>query len=457
MAMREGERQVAPTLAGIRRDHLARYEWAAKQIDATSVVMDVACGIGYGAWILANAGFDVWAADRDAEAIAYGRAHYDHEERISWLTLEAANVGSYPADAVVCFETIEHLEDPMSLLKALPRSIRTLLASVPNEEVFPYKNYAFHHRHYTKLQFQELLARAGWRVTDWWGQEGPESEVERNVNGRTLIAVAERMSQCPPAPPPDARAGDTTPSGIEKLRETSKVLAPQHVAIVGLGPSCAEYLRFTRGLGSRAKLADEIWTINSLGDILLCDRIFHMDDVRIQEIRAKAAPQSNIAAMLEWLKRHPGPIYTSRAHPEYPGMVAFPLEDVVNALGYGYFNNTAAYAIAFAVYIGVKRISCYGMDFTYPDSHDAEKGRGCVEFWLGQAAARGIKITVPRASSLLDAMHPELYGYDTVDVKFDRAGDRVKVTMTERERIPTAEEIEARYDHSVHPNPLVEG
>jgi hypothetical protein len=43
-----------------------------------------------------------------------------------------------------------------------------------------------------------------------------------------------------------------------------------------------------------------------------------MDDVRIQEIRAAARPESNIATMLGWMRKHPGPIYTSRLHPDYP-------------------------------------------------------------------------------------------------------------------------------------------
>jgi hypothetical protein len=55
-----------------------------------------------------------------------------------------------------------------------------------------------------------------------------------------------------------------------------------------------------------------------------------------------------------------------------------------------YFNSTAAYAVAYAIHMGVKKISVFGMDFTYPNAHDAEKGRACVEFWLGIA---------PRAAS----------------------------------------------------------
>lgn len=235
---------------------------------------------------------------------------------------------------------------------------------------------------------------------------------------------------------------------------------PNHVAILGLGPSLSQYMSLARGMGGRSAYCDEVWAINGLGDVFTCDRIFHMDDVRIQEIRAAAAPDSNIAKMLKWMKKHPGPIMTSRAHPDYPGLVEFPLEELINNLGFAYLNNTAAYAVAYAIHIGVKKISCHGMDFTYPDAHDAERGRGCVEYWLGFAKARGIQISTGSASSLLDACVPweeKLYGYDTVDVKIsEREGsDKYAVTFSEKSVLPTAAEIEDRYDHSAHPNRLM--
>jgi len=65
--MQEGERQVAPQLNGIRRDHVERYLWAARQLGASCRVVDFACGIGYGAKILAEAGHQVVGFDRDAE------------------------------------------------------------------------------------------------------------------------------------------------------------------------------------------------------------------------------------------------------------------------------------------------------------------------------------------------------------------------------------------------------
>lgn len=233
------------------------------------------------------------------------------------------------------------------------------------------------------------------------------------------------------------------------------------VAILGLGPSLGQYVELTKRLGSRAKLCDETWGINAVGDVIRCDRVIHMDDVRVQERRAAAAPESNIAAMLQWMRTHPGPIYTSVPHPDYPGTVAYPLQDVVRDLRTIYFNSTAAYAVALAIHMKATRIMCFGMDFTYPDAHDAEKGRACVEFWLGVASARGIAVEAPTVSTLLDACYPpeaRYYGYDMVNVR--RSGP-VGETVFEFEpkpddETPTADEIEARYDHSRHPNALVE-
>jgi SAM-dependent methyltransferase len=434
--MRDGERQVSPTLEGIRRDHVARYEWASNYLPAGGEVIDFACGIGYGSKILAEIGRTVRAYDIDAEAIAYGNEHYAHPS-LERIQADGANPPAmHKADAAVCFETIEHIEDPRALLKALRESADTLLASVPNEDVMPYEFapgmvYAYHFRHYTKGQFAALLNECGWTPVEWFGQEGTESDVEQNNEGRTLIAVCKRGAFIEPP-----------------QEETS----PQHVAIVGLGPSCDQYLEITKRIGGRHKLCDETWAINALGDVFACDLVFHMDDVRIQEVRAKAKPESNIATMVDWLKCSPVPVVTSRKHPDYPALVEFPLEDVLNNLGHDYFNNTAAYAIAFAIHIGVKKISLFGMDYTYPNVHDAEKGRACVEFWLGVAHARGIQLSLPKNTSLMDSMYPQasrLYGYDTLDVSFDVQQDGyLKLGFTERKELPTAEQIEKNYDHS---------
>lgn len=221
-----------------------------------------------------------------------------------------------------------------------------------------------------------------------------------------------------------------------------------HVAILGLGPSVRQFLEVTKRMGGRRAYCDEVWGINSIGDVFACDKIFHMDDARIQEIRAAARPESNIAQMLKWLKTTSVPIVTSRKHPDYPSMVEFPLQDVLNEVPEAYFNSTAAYAVAYALHVGVRKLSIFGMDFSYVDSHSAERGRGCVEFWLGLAVARGVELAMPQTTSLMDACEKfRFYGYDCVDLGIKREHDGITVTFTEKTEYPSADDIEKRYDH----------
>ncbi len=228
-----------------------------------------------------------------------------------------------------------------------------------------------------------------------------------------------------------------------------------HVVIVGLGPSAEQYVDLTKRLGGRRAFADEVWAINGMADVIQCDRVFHMDDIRVQESRADALPESNIAQMVKWLKTHPGPVITSRAHPSYPGLVEFPLQDVINNLGYAYFNGTAAYAAAYAIHLGATKISFFGCDFSYANSHHAEQGRGCLEFWIGFAAARGIQLGMADATSLLDTCDApkdpgeiKVYGYDYDHVMVEVDAGAAKISFKPREAPPTAASVEARYDHT---------
>lgn len=437
MSLLSGERQVTPNISEIRADHRNRYRWVRdNHIAPGDIVADFACGVGYGTRLLADMASGVYGFDIDDETLEYARANYAHPH-IAFIKADGncpePIVGETPYHLAVSFETIEHIQDPRPLLKAL-RSAPRLIASVPNESVMPWQREdgattAFHFRHYTKTEFAELLMECGWNPVEWHGQLGPESEVERDVYGRTLIAVCERV-EIPAAKPSTER----------------------HICILGLGYSLDQYTDQVKRAGGRSAFCDEVWAINALGNVFDCDLVFHMDDIRIQLIRAEARPASNIAAMTKWLKDSRVPVVTSRVHPDYPALVEFPLEDVLNHLGHDYFNNTAAYAIALAIHTGATKISCFGMDYSYANTHDAEKGRACVEFWLGAAHARGIEIKLPSTTTLMDSMCPKaarLYGYDTVDVGFNIEADgHLVLDFKERATLPTAAEIEANYDHS---------
>ena len=406
--------------------------------------MDAACGVGYGSNVMAKGGHTVTGIDISPNAIEFARKHWNHPRATFAKGDLSEPKGIKKSDIAVAFECIEHIKDPRPMLKALHKSASVLFGSVPNEAEFPWNpSVAHHHRHYTQGQFKSLLAECGWEVIEWYGQEGMESEVEEGPNGRTLIAKCIWGKIQNPITFAHAKPKDI----------------PKHVSIVGLGPSMDEYTNITRRQGGRHRYSDETWAINALGSVIQCDKIFHMDDVRIQEIRAKALPESNTAAMMEWMRKTDIPVITSRPHPDYPALKSFPLVEVLNEFNTGYFNSTAAYAVAYAIWIGVEKISLFGVDFTYPNAHDAEKGRACVEYWLGMASERGIRLVVPKTSTLLDALHSQaerFYGYDTLELSISQTTEgKIEIEFTEREALPTAEQVEHNYDHNKHPNALM--
>ena len=94
-------------------------------------------------------------------------------------------------------------------------------------------------------------------------------------------------------------------------------------------------------------------------------------------------------------------------------------EDVIKEVSFCYFNNTVAYALAFAIYSKVAKLYLYGIDFSYKQNlHFGEAGRSCVEFWCSVALSRGIPVEVAPRSGLLDTNVPEeekLYGYHRLD------------------------------------------
>jgi hypothetical protein len=240
------------------------------------------------------------------------------------------------------------------------------------------------------------------------------------------------------------------------------MLKPNHIAIVALGPTSAFYMDAAKKTGDRKRFADFVIAINAMGSVIHSDLVFHMDDMRIQERRAAANPAGNIAGLVEWLQGYQGRVMTARGHPDYPHLEEFPLEDVLNKFGGGYFNGTGAAALAYAIYLEPKEISLWGFDFTYPNAHKSERGRACVEYWLGRAQERGIGIRLPPSTSLMDSYEDsmsdeaKIYGYDTLKlhIALDPVTDEFKVTKTERpeDEWPSAEDVEAAYDHGKPPH-----
>jgi 2-polyprenyl-3-methyl-5-hydroxy-6-metoxy-1,4-benzoquinol methylase len=134
-------------------------------------VLDVACGTGYGAPILAAAGLKGYrGVDISAEAIAIAQSRYKVSPKISFMLGDACGlegIDDETIDVVVSFETIEHLADPRRFLAGLRRLLvpgGTLIVSTPNRAVRdPSGNLnstpanPFHFREWNTSEFTQLL------------------------------------------------------------------------------------------------------------------------------------------------------------------------------------------------------------------------------------------------------------------------------------------------------------
>lgn len=193
------------------------------------------------------------------------------------------------------------------------------------------------------------------------------------------------------------------------------MLEGKEIAIVGLGGSYSDYI----AARVNSTKFDEVWGINSIGGIIHVDRTFMMDPVSRFLDDVKAGTQTGIAQEFLLETKNKGPIYSCTLDERVPEIVEYPLTDVVSELGFAYFNNTVAYALAFAIAYNVKKINLFGIDFSYKQNiYFAEAGRACCEFWCAIALSRGIVVETARHSAFLDTNVPaneKLYGYHRLD------------------------------------------
>jgi len=192
-----------------------------------------------------------------------------------------------------------------------------------------------------------------------------------------------------------------------------KELKGKNIAIVAMGKSQLDYHMSI----SHSKEYDEVWAINSMCAVVKCDRVFMMDPASRFFDTFDAGPQTQV--MRKTLPRLEIPIYSCELDNRAPAVEMFPLDEVVEKTGCGYLNNTIAYAIAFAAFNEVGKISMYGADFSYSTNiYFGELGRGCCEFWLAKCMAKGIDVSIAANSPMLDtniSSKEKLYGYHRLE------------------------------------------
>lgn len=144
-----------------------RYEYARLHIGEAEVVNDIACGVGYGSAIL-DIGDRYTGYDRPGVPSPSFPGRFvgcDFNDPL-WLPDEA--------DVSVCFETLEHVEQPERLAEVLSRtSRRAIVVSVPT---VPTKHANPHHLHDFAVDDIPPLFE-GFTVSEVWEQPDELSHV----------------------------------------------------------------------------------------------------------------------------------------------------------------------------------------------------------------------------------------------------------------------------------------
>ena len=160
-------------------EHMTRYLFASQLVN-NKVVLDIACGSGYGSELLANAGAqEVVGVDISEETIAYCKERYQ-KNNLNFIcgSVESIPLPDMSVDLVVSFETIEHVDEKAqkNFLREIKRVLKLegiFIVSTPNTLVSPPGN-PFHINELTADDFHGVL-KEKFSFVNFWYQKNIEA------------------------------------------------------------------------------------------------------------------------------------------------------------------------------------------------------------------------------------------------------------------------------------------
>lgn len=144
---RSGEKPTTGLLDGFPYDFETLFRYAATPAAALGgSVLELGCGLGFGAWLLArlHPGTGFTAMDVDADAIEAARFLWRGTENLRFVHAPAGRLDGLggPFDTVLAYELVEHLAEPAGFLgqcRSLLRPGGRLVGSTPVSALFAYR------------------------------------------------------------------------------------------------------------------------------------------------------------------------------------------------------------------------------------------------------------------------------------------------------------------------------
>lgn len=158
-----GERFIPGVRGEIEVEHLHRYLFARNMLNGLDV-LDIACGEGYGSRILSDTAKTIVGVDIDQAIIdRASRVHGTDTVRFLHGSCLSIPLEDDSVDAIVSYETVEHIEDHAGFMSEIRRVLRKdglLIMSTPDTNAYvqssPEDN-PYHVREMERAEFQSFL------------------------------------------------------------------------------------------------------------------------------------------------------------------------------------------------------------------------------------------------------------------------------------------------------------
>ncbi len=186
-------RDVQMFISPITVKHIERYRLAGRHVPPGSRVLDAACGSGYGSVYLKDC--DYVGIDLDGSVLQYATQNY--AGTFKQLSIhDVVKLGKF--NAIISFETLEHLDDPQGGLSALVSSLNPagfLMLSFPlNHPDDIYHKTIFTPKGVDKL-FIECFGSRAFRRTDFFQSDilidELRQELPETVEGTLTVLLQE--------------------------------------------------------------------------------------------------------------------------------------------------------------------------------------------------------------------------------------------------------------------------
>lgn len=177
MSFGEGQQFIFKVIPSnrVKADTISRYLFASDFI-RDKLVLDAACGSGFGTFFLAQEAKEVWGIDQSSEAIAYAKKNYQRDNiKFYCGDLLNFNLPNNLFDVIVSFHTIEQTSNPKKILDNFFLALKNngiLIISTPNKKIVsPYHHQPigkFHKFEFYKNELENILSEKF--AIEWYGQ-----------------------------------------------------------------------------------------------------------------------------------------------------------------------------------------------------------------------------------------------------------------------------------------------